>query len=244
MKGDAEADIARLRAAYAQRDALASARPAIVDPAWLVHVHDLEWQLHGALADAGVALAGARVLDVGTGNGLLLHRLLEAGAASGTGIELIEARAQAARERYPTLDVRVGDASAMPWQDAAFDLVTHFTCLSSVLDQGLRRRIAGEMWRVLRPGGAVVSYDLRPAPAPVAAAGRVVRRRRDERWTPVEALALEEVTALFPGHVAGCRAVSLNAALPHVLRAGRLRTALLSALPPLRSHLLAVVVKR
>jgi hypothetical protein len=52
------------------------------------------------------------------------------------------------------------------------------------------------------------------------------------------------VTALFPGHVAGCRAVSLNAALPHVLRAGRLRTALLSALPPLRSHLLAVVVKR
>ena len=58
------------------------------------------------------------------------------------------------------------NAAELPFPDGEFDLVTHFTCLSSVLDPGLRAAIAAEMWRVVRPGGVVLSFDMRPAPWP------------------------------------------------------------------------------
>jgi hypothetical protein len=103
------------------------------------------------------------------------------------------------------------------------------------------------MWRVLRPGGAVVSYDLRPSPAPIGAAGAALRRRAQRSggalWTPVEPLGAAELRDLFPGDELIGRTVSLNVALPAPLRSRRGLALVLATVPGLRSHRLAVFRK-
>jgi SAM-dependent methyltransferase len=194
---------------------------------------------------AGVSLAGASVLDVGSGSGYLLDRLVEHGAAHGTGVDLMEERLTAGRARYPHLELVQGNAAELPFPDERFDMVTQFTCLSSVLDAGVRAAIGREMWRVLRPGGFVVSYDLRPAWAPIGALGRLMRERSGgaQRWTPVTPLSADELRRVFPYGTITLSSVTLNVALPTGLRRRRGLALALQALPVLRSHYLAVVRK-
>ena len=131
------------------------------DPVYHVELQELEWALLEQLGRAGVPLSGVRALEVGCGGSYFLGRLLDYGAAGAAGIDLVEERIAVARERYPRLELVAGDATSLPWPNESFGLVTQFTCLSSVLDPTVRRAIAAEMWRVLVPGGAVVSYDVR-----------------------------------------------------------------------------------
>jgi SAM-dependent methyltransferase len=177
MTGDVhERELDRIRDAYARRDAGGASPYSFANPTYQLHVQELEWRLLRTLD----ALAGSSVLDVGCGSGDMLQRLVELGAASGTGIDLMEERVEAGRRLYPNLDLRAGDAAELPFEDGSFDLVLQLTCLSSVLEDDVRARIGAEMWRVTRPGGAVVSYDMRPLPglakgalAALGLAGRV-----------------------------------------------------------------------
>ena len=59
----------------------------------------------------------------------------------------------------PGADLRAGDASRLPWPDASFDLVLQSTVFSSILDSDMRRAVAAEMRRVLKPGGLILWYD-------------------------------------------------------------------------------------
>ena len=79
------------------------------------------------------------MLEVGCGTGYFLSRFLDYGAVAAAGIDLLESRVAQVRERDPRLEVVAGDAGRLPWADGSFDLVTQFTCLSSVLDQPSRR---------------------------------------------------------------------------------------------------------
>ena len=117
-----EAD--RIRAEYRRRDAAAApgASPW-VDPVYRVQLQELEWGLLDQVHSAGVALAGTRALEVGCGSGYFLGRLLDYGVAEAAGIDLVEERIAVARERYPRLELAVGDATSLPWPDASFGLV-------------------------------------------------------------------------------------------------------------------------
>jgi SAM-dependent methyltransferase len=140
------------------------------------------------------------VLDVGTGSGLLANRLREVGASEVVGVDLMAERIQQARQRYLALTFEQASATALPFDDDAFDVVAQFTCLSSILDEATRRRVAAEMWRVLRPGGTIISYDLRSSPRPIRALGRLARRRADSAgWTPVTGIDVDELREFFPG---------------------------------------------
>lgn len=241
-------EAARIRAAYAERDAAGASSTvySYANPGYHFHVQDLEWQVQSRLRRMGFALAGASVLEVGSGFGQILHRLVELGASDGTGVDLSEHRVAAARERYPALRFEVADASALPFEDASFDLVTQFVCLSSVLDAGLRAAIAREMWRVTRPGGVVLSYDLRPTPAPLRAAGRVLRAAgrlpSAETGTPTVTISASEIRSLF-GAEAAVHTVTLNFDLAFVAGRSLLAARLLAALPLLRTHHLALIRK-
>jgi SAM-dependent methyltransferase len=63
---------------------------------------------------------------------------------------------EASSQALPRLEFRVGDARALPFADASFDVVTCQTVLIRVADV---LGVLGEMRRVLRPGGHVVAVE-------------------------------------------------------------------------------------
>lgn len=240
-----EAD--RIRAAYAERDAAPMTVYGYDNPGYQFHMQDLEWQVTAALRRAGIRLQGVSVLEVGSGFGHNLHRLTDLGAAQGTGIDLSESRVEEARRRYPGLHLVTGDASSLPFEDGSFDLVTQYVCLSSVLDANVRAAIAQEMWRVTKPGGAVLSYDIRPTPRAIQAAGRAMHALRGtaapDGGTPTVPIPEGELRGYFPVEPE-IRDVTLNFELATAVagRSAALARAL-KAVPLLRTHHLALARK-
>jgi ubiquinone/menaquinone biosynthesis C-methylase UbiE len=239
-------ELERIRAAYEERDAAPTERSPWMARGYRLRMQELERALLDGLGDAGADPLGTRVLEVGCGAGYFLSRFLGYGAAHAAGIDLMEHRVALARERDPRLELVAGDASRLPWDDASFDVVSQFTCLTSVLDPDLRAAIAAEMWRVLRPGGALVSYDISGAPA----AARVVRwaaavRRRGAlpAGTPTTPITRAELERIFPAAPLVLRRVTLSTDIAALGERSRALSQLLGALPFLRTHLLAVARK-
>src|SRR5262249_42960136 len=108
-------------------------------------------------------LGGRRIADIGCGHGTWLLELVEWGADPWklSGIDLRPERIGVARQRLPQADLREGDASALPWPDESFDLVSQFVVFTSILDPALKQAVASEMLRVLKPGGHILWFDFR-----------------------------------------------------------------------------------
>ncbi|MEP6592990.1 MAG: class I SAM-dependent methyltransferase, partial [Acidobacteriota bacterium] len=68
---------------------------------------------------------GTRYLDVGCGAGLACHLGATRGAEV-AGLDATESLLAVARQRVPTADLRVGEMEQLPFEDAAFDVVTGF----------------------------------------------------------------------------------------------------------------------
>ena len=116
------------------------------------------------LHDAGLfPLDGLRVADIGCGSGSWLLEFIQWGADPSllAGIDLMPARIRRAHERIPQADLRAGNAADLPWPDASFDVVSQFLMFTSVLDPVLKSAAAKEMLRVVKPGGAILWFDLR-----------------------------------------------------------------------------------
>jgi SAM-dependent methyltransferase len=97
--------------------------------------------------------AGERVLDVATGTGAVAILAAQRGAeVVGQDIApvLIDTARQRAAEEGVEVDFEVGDAEAMTYDDASFDVVLS-TC--GVMFAPDHEAIAGELARVTKPGG-------------------------------------------------------------------------------------------
>jgi SAM-dependent methyltransferase len=226
-----ETELERIRAAYEARDAAATSPYRWDNPGYVSYMQLVERELLKAFRDAGVQLDGARVLDVGAGSGYFLHRLTDYGAAEGHGIDLMEDRVAAGQRRYPALHLRAGSATELPYADGEFDLVTQFTCLSSILDADVRLAVAREMRRVAA-GGWVLSFDMRGLRRPGSA-------RRPAADTPTVPIDEAELRRLF-GAPALLRKTALAFELAQLAGRHTLLATALGALPPLRSHLLGL----
>lgn len=113
------------------------------------------------LAPGFASFAGAdaaeRVLDVGCGTGNLALCLTQnPGIRAVDGIDLSPRYVEHARRRNHDDRVRfqVGDACALPFPDASFDLALSMLTLSFIPEPG---RAVREMRRVARPGGTVAA---------------------------------------------------------------------------------------
>jgi ubiquinone/menaquinone biosynthesis C-methylase UbiE len=153
----------RISAEYDRRSANAglSKRYGLFNPAQWAALAERERKLLTLLLRHGRAtLWEQRILDVGCGNGYLLHRLMEMGAYPRRciGIDLHADRLAQGRERARS-PLLLADATSLPFPAANFDIVTQNTMLSSVLDPQLRGAIAAEMRRVLKPDGLIIWYD-------------------------------------------------------------------------------------
>jgi ubiquinone/menaquinone biosynthesis C-methylase UbiE len=104
------------------------------------------------MTDAARVASGDRVLDVGCGTGVLARTAADRVAAESqvTGLDRNEGMLAVARRLRPKIDWRQGDATALPFRDASYDVVMSQFALMYFPD-----RIAAlkEMVRVLRPGG-------------------------------------------------------------------------------------------
>ncbi len=184
------------------------------------------------LAQAGVfPRRGDACLEIGFGQLGWLAELLAWGLAESDlhGIELDAKRAAKAREAFPTADLRVGDASQLPWPADTFRLVIASTTFSSILDSAVRRLVAAEAVRVLSPGGALLWYDLR-----VNNPSNPHVRRVDQK----------ELAVLFPALSGIVRTATLAPPLARRLLPGaEIIARVLEAVPILRTHLIAVLIK-
>lgn len=156
-------EAARISQEYARRgreipdDYYALARPA------MLYAH--QQRSRAVLGMLGrhklLPLAGRRILDVGCGRGEWLLDLLRWGAHADqlSGIDLSPDRVDEFRAIVPAADVRVGNAAVLPWPDGHFDIALQSTVFTSILDPAMKRAVAAEMLRVLRPGGVVLWYD-------------------------------------------------------------------------------------
>ena len=111
------------------------------------------------LADQFVEVAGLapgrRALDVGCGPGALTARLVALlGEAGVSAVDPSEPFVTAARERLPGVDIVVGGAEALSFDDDTFDAT-----LAQLVVQFMTDPVAGlrEMARVTRPGGVVAA---------------------------------------------------------------------------------------
>lgn len=118
-------------------------------------------QLCLALRDCCVDLDRLRVLDVGCGNGRSTRMYLDFGIRPPqiTGIDLRPAALKLARGLHPGIAYLAVESDGFPLADAAVDWVSLCTVLSSVGGDAARQRLAGEIDRVLAPGGYLFYFD-------------------------------------------------------------------------------------
>lgn len=116
-------------------------------------------------------------LDVGIGTGRNLERYPD--DLPVTGIEVSEAMLELARVRAQRLgrvvDLRLGDAQALPFPDASFDTVVFCLSLCSIPDD---RLAFAEGVRVLRTGGRIVALEHVRSP-------RLAIRLIERAWDPI-----------------------------------------------------------
>jgi SAM-dependent methyltransferase len=114
-------------------------------------------------ATAGIPLGGATVLELGSDPGLTTDWLRPRVGALAT-VEYDESDAKALGRRLPDVNVYHGDATALPFGDATFDVVVCFTMLHHVSTPDLQDRLFKESRRVLPPGGVFAGSDSRWGP--------------------------------------------------------------------------------
>lgn len=106
---------------------------------------------------------GARALDVGCGVGGPAQHLAQTLGWHVTGISISPIGVEAAREKAAAgdvahlLDFQVGDAMALDFADASFDVVWVMESSHLMPDKS---RLVSECHRVVKPGGTVVLCDL------------------------------------------------------------------------------------
>jgi ubiquinone/menaquinone biosynthesis C-methylase UbiE len=105
------------------------------------------------LLDAAGVADGTRLLDVASGPGYVAAAAVARGART-VAVDVAEAMVERARREHPQVDVRRGDAEALPFGDGEFDaVVANF----GILHLGRPERAAAEFARVTRPRGRVAA---------------------------------------------------------------------------------------
>ena len=225
---DAVAERYARRAGVAMADRYSALRPDV----WQT-LHERQRALLALFARLGwTDVSDKRLLEVGCGSGGNLLELLRLGFLPQhlSGVELLPERHAQARQVLPAaLALHAGDALQLDLPAASQDAVFVSTVFSSLLDDAFQQRLAGAMWRWVKPGGGVLWYDFTV---------------NNPRNADVRGVPLARVRALFPeGRVQAWRVTLAPPIARAVTRIHPGLYTLFNALPPLRTHVLAWIAK-
>jgi ubiquinone/menaquinone biosynthesis C-methylase UbiE len=154
--------------------------------------------------EGAIPLARKKILDVGCGDGQFFLQLASWGACveNLAGIDLIESRVAQARARFGCdreggPDLRVGDASGLPWPAETFDIAHQSVVFTSMTSAGMKKGVAQEILRVLKPGGLLIWYDFL-FNNPMNPHVRGIRAREVRQLFPSCAVTLRRITLAPP----------------------------------------------
>jgi SAM-dependent methyltransferase len=130
-------------------------------------------RLRDKLLDSLQLKGDEKILDVGCGRGLLLigaAKRLKSGKATGIDIwsqedlssNSADATKQNAKIEGVSDRVRIenGDARKLVYPDNNYDVVLSSLAIHNIPDSQEREQAIREMWRVLKPGGRILIYDI------------------------------------------------------------------------------------
>jgi ubiquinone/menaquinone biosynthesis C-methylase UbiE len=111
----------------------------------------------------GTDISSIKVLDVGFGGGGDILNLIKSGVNPRNiyGVEILEDRFNRMKEILPTTNLQLNEGFTLPFESQCMDLIIQSTVFSSILDFNSRKELASQMYRVLKPGGKIFSYDIR-----------------------------------------------------------------------------------
>jgi SAM-dependent methyltransferase len=225
------AEKVRIRAAYAKRHG--DVRYSWFNPGQLFIIQRLESHLLSLLRYNGYAqLDSKSVLEIGCGTGHWLREFVKWGvrAENVTGVDIIVDRLIVARTLCsPAVRLQCANAIELPFRNRSFDVVFQSTVFTSILDGELRRRVAGEMMRVVKGDGLILWYDYHV----------------NNPWnSDVRGVKRGEIEQLFPGCRIELERITLVPPLTRLLAPySPLACYLLEKLPPLCTHYLGAIQK-
>jgi len=120
--------------------------------------HDSYWSFHRDQFLQIVPPPGRRTIDIGCGEGRLTRCLKELGHNI-IGVDASPSLIAAARASDPSMDIRLADAAALPFDDASADLAIAFMSLHDINAMSAAAR---EVARVLEPGGRLCVAIVHP----------------------------------------------------------------------------------
>ncbi len=151
------------------------------------------YRTHWEVLEDALALDGARVADIGCGDGALVRRMAKSGARV-TGIDPSEGMIARARAAEPSggEDYIQGYAEDLPVPDASLDIAVFFNSLHHV-PVGHQAKALQEAARSLKAGGLLYVVE------PIADGPHFTVGRRIEDETHVRAKAYEALTVVAQG---------------------------------------------
>jgi ubiquinone/menaquinone biosynthesis C-methylase UbiE len=155
------AEESRLQQAYARRHS--GYLYSRFNPAHLLMLQEREKSLLRLLSRHDCqSLERKKILEIGCGTGDLLRDFVKWGARPENvmGIDLLPERVAEAIHLCPNaMQIYQGNAALLEWSNNSFDIVIQSTVFTSVLDINVKRQMASEMRRVLKPDGLILWYD-------------------------------------------------------------------------------------
>lgn len=141
-------------------------------------------EFYRRVLEAGIGLPGQKILDLGTGTGVLPRNMARFGAEF-TGVDLSENQIAAARQLTQraglSITYQVCGAEDIDFPPESFDAVTACQCFG-YFDKG---KLLPKIHRMLKPGGKLGVFFMSwlPEEDPLAAASESLVLRYNPNWT-------------------------------------------------------------
>lgn len=157
-------DIIRLRSEYADRENRLAVSDiySLFNPSYLFTWQQRQRSLIRLLVKESIyTFDNKKILEIGCGSGRVLAEYLSLGANPGNlfGIDLLADRVSEAQQRLPGSWITCDDGQNTSFLDRSFDIIIQYTAFSSILDPGIKARVATEMLRLLNDMGYIIWYD-------------------------------------------------------------------------------------